>query len=119
MIFKDITLCCVDCGREFVFTAGEQMFYADKGLLNEPRRCPDCRNRRRQEREQGIEYPIICANCGREATVSFVPSEDRPVFCEECYRKLRARNEPAEQDNGDSESRGRRGTGRPPERGSR
>ncbi len=93
MIFKDITLRCSDCGREFIFTAGEQMFYADKGLLNEPRRCPDCRNRRRQEREQGVEYPIICASCGKETTVSFVPSEDRPVYCEECYRRLRARGE--------------------------
>ena len=99
MIFKDITLRCTDCSREFIFTAGEQMFYADKGLLNEPRRCPDCRNRRRQEREQGVEYPIICASCGKETTVSFVPSEDRPVFCEECFRKLRARGEVDERAN--------------------
>lgn len=109
MIFKDITLRCTDCGREFVFTAGEQMFYADRGLLNEPRRCPDCRNRRRQEREQGVEYPIICASCGKETTVSFVPSEDRPVYCEDCYRKLRARGELADQGNLYPDPRGRRG----------
>lgn len=91
MIFRDIILRCIECGQEFVFTAGEQAFYADKGLLNEPRRCPECRAKRRQERE-AVEYPIICAACGRETTVTFVPREDRPIYCEECYRKLRARS---------------------------
>jgi len=91
VVFKDIALQCIECGQEFVFTAGEQMFYADKGLLNEPKRCPECRARRRQEREQGVEYPIICAECGREATVPFVPREDLPVYCDECYRRIRAR----------------------------
>ncbi|MBN1485471.1 MAG: zinc-ribbon domain containing protein [Chloroflexia bacterium] len=92
-MFEDMVLRCIDCGAEFVFTAGEQSFYSEKGLLNEPRRCPDCRDRRRQEREQGVEYPIICAECGQEATVPFVPSEDRPVYCDECYRKRREREE--------------------------
>jgi CxxC-x17-CxxC domain-containing protein len=89
VIFQDIVLQCVECGKEFVFTAGEQSFYSEKGLLNEPRRCPDCRNRRKQERQQGIQYPIICSQCGCEATVPFVPKEDRPVYCAECYRKRR------------------------------
>ncbi len=93
MIFRDIVLRCADCGQDFVFTAGEQAFYSDKGLLNEPRRCPDCRTRRRQERELGVEYPILCAECGAEATVPFVPREDQLVYCDECYRRRRA-NEP-------------------------
>ncbi len=113
MIFKDIILVCIDCHREFIFTAGEQSFYADKGLLNEPRRCPDCRNRRRQEREQGIEYPIICANCGREAIVTFVPREDRPVFCEDCYRKLRP-SEGNEPNGGPHRNSNQKKPGRPP-----
>lgn len=52
----DKTLVCKDCGNEFVFTEGEQEFYKEKGLVNEPQRCPDCRkakkamyNRRRYE----------------------------------------------------------------------
>ena len=39
----DKTLTCKDCNAEFVFTEGEQAFYAEKGFQNEPQRCPDCR----------------------------------------------------------------------------
>lgn len=56
----DRTLICQDCSREFVFTEGEQEFYKEKGLQNEPKRCPECRkakkaqfnrNRRRQSNQ--------------------------------------------------------------------
>ena len=46
----DKTLTCKDCGSEFVFTEGEQEFYKEKGLENEPQRCPDCRRARKQQR---------------------------------------------------------------------
>ena len=42
----DKTLVCSDCGNEFVFTEGEQAFYAEKGFTNEPKRCPECRKAR-------------------------------------------------------------------------
>lgn len=42
-MYKDETLVCKDCGKEFVFTAGEQEFYAEKGFQNKPQRCKDCR----------------------------------------------------------------------------
>ena len=42
-MFEDKTLTCVDCGKEFVFTAGEQEFYAEKEYQNEPKRCKECR----------------------------------------------------------------------------
>ena len=48
--YQDKTLVCKDCGTEFVFTAGEQQFYAEKGFTNEPQRCPDCRKARKQQR---------------------------------------------------------------------
>ncbi len=48
MSFEDKTLVCRDCGNEFVFTAGEQEFYAQKGFTNEPQRCRDCRQARKQ-----------------------------------------------------------------------
>lgn len=47
-IMEDITLTCKDCGAEFVFTAGEQQFYAEKGFTNQPVRCPACRKARKQ-----------------------------------------------------------------------
>lgn len=50
MEFEDKTLVCQDCGNEFVFNAGEQEFYKEKGLDNEPKRCKECRNRRKATR---------------------------------------------------------------------
>ena len=47
---EDITLTCKDCGSEFVFTTGEQEFYAEKGFTNQPVRCPECRKARKQQR---------------------------------------------------------------------
>ena len=92
-MFEDKTLICKDCGQEFVFTAGEQEFYASKGFTNEPQRCKDCRDARknqgRGEREQHI---AICADCGAEAKIPFKPREDRPVFCSECFAKQREQN---------------------------
>ena len=61
---------CKDCGKEFVFSAGEQAFYAEKGFENEPARCHECRDKRRREREGGKEqrqmYTVECAECGKE-----------------------------------------------------
>lgn len=47
---EDKTLVCKDCGAEFVFTAGEQQFYAEKRFENEPQRCPACRRARKEQR---------------------------------------------------------------------
>ena len=43
MDFQDRNLQCVDCGSDFVWTAGEQAFYADKHFTNEPKRCKACK----------------------------------------------------------------------------
>jgi CxxC-x17-CxxC domain-containing protein len=91
-MLQDKTISCRDCGRDFVFTAGEQGFYLEKGLLNEPQRCPGCRaNRRRERTSSGAGATIVCANCGTEATVPFVPRLDRPVYCNDCFTEQRAR----------------------------
>ena len=46
-MYEDKTLICKDCGKEFVFTAGEQEFYAEKGFQNQPQRCRPCRQARK------------------------------------------------------------------------
>jgi len=92
MDFQDKTLVCRDCGTSFLFTAGEQGFYLEKGLLNQPQRCPGCRATRRRERSGSPREgaTIVCASCGREATVPFVPRLDRPVYCSDCFSRERA-----------------------------
>ncbi len=49
---QDKTLKCKDCGREFVWTVGEQEFYQEKGFTNEPTRCPECRKANKANRQQ-------------------------------------------------------------------
>ena len=46
-MFEDKTLVCKDCGKEFVWTAGEQEFYASRGFENQPQRCKPCRDARK------------------------------------------------------------------------
>jgi CxxC-x17-CxxC domain-containing protein len=96
----DITLRCRECGRDFIFTTGEQAFYASRGLTNQPSRCPECRAARKASQSGGYSssrsqrnsdrqmYTAQCSNCGREAQVPFQPRGDRPVYCSDCYRQV-------------------------------
>ena len=88
-MFEDKTLTCRECGAEFVFTASEQQFYAEKGFQNEPGRCPSCRAARRQANGQNRGdrpmFDVVCDNCGRPTQVPFQPRGDRPVYCRECF----------------------------------
>ena len=89
-MFQDKTLVCKDCGQEFVFTAGEQEFYAEKGFQNEPQRCKTCRDARKNAGKPAREmFTTTCARCGKEAKVPFQPSNDRPVYCSECYAEMK------------------------------
>ena len=89
-MYQDKTLVCKDCGAGFVFTAGEQEFYAEKGFQNEPQRCKNCRNARKNaSKPQREMHTAICANCGKEAKIPFEPTSDRPVYCSECYAAMK------------------------------
>jgi len=93
--YADRTLKCRECGADFVFTAGEQAFFAEKGLINDPQRCPECRAARRRDRPAGgmvrEMHSVVCAQCGVETTVPFLPRQDRPVYCSTCFDQVRAR----------------------------
>ena len=104
MIRADKSLTCRECGKSFLFTAGEQEFFANRGFTNEPTRCPQCRALRRQSRDSGGGsgysnaasgalhdrprrelHTVPCARCGLDAQVPFVPKGDRPVYCSDCF----------------------------------
>jgi CxxC-x17-CxxC domain-containing protein len=110
---SDKTLTCADCGQEFVFSASEQQFYADR-QFTEPRRCPSCRASRKAARGEGSRggysaggysgggrssggydrapremFSATCSSCGREAQVPFRPSGDKPVYCSDCFQSHR------------------------------
>lgn len=96
-MYQDRYLTCRDCGEEFVFSASEQEFFAEKGFQNDPSRCQQCRSIRKnqnrnnsggggyRQRERQM-YPAVCAQCGKDTEVPFQPSGDRPVYCRECFR---------------------------------
>ncbi len=110
----DQTLRCRECGVDFIWTEGEQEFFASRGLTNPPSRCPSCRAARRAaqggssgggsyagggggggggggyggQRSSAPRqmYEVTCAGCGGIARVPFQPRGDKPVYCSDCFR---------------------------------
>ena len=95
MEFRDKVLKCVDCGSDFIFTAGEQLFFHDKQFKNEPKRCKGCKTKRATGvgasggGHSKVETQAVCSACGKETTVPFKPTQGRPVFCRECFQQRR------------------------------
>jgi len=96
MSFQDKTLTCSDCGTTFTFSAKDQEFFQQKGFTNEPKRCPECRQAKKAERNGGSNYgaprqmfPATCGQCGKATEVPFQPRGDKPVYCSDCYRKIK------------------------------
>ena len=93
MEFQDKALRCVDCASEFIWTAGEQLFFADKQFKNEPKRCKACKAKRANRVSPGpsmrdrVETQATCSACGKDTTVPFRPTQGRPVFCKECFQQ--------------------------------
>jgi CxxC-x17-CxxC domain-containing protein len=96
MELLDKTLRCVDCASEFIWTAGEQLFFADKQFKNEPKRCKGCKAKRANRAAAGktsnsrVETETQCSACGKDTTVPFRPTQGRPVFCKECFQQRKS-----------------------------
>ena len=108
MTYVDRTISCVDCGVDFIHSAADQEFYAQRSFSSDPKRCASCRASRRQAREgydsasiggpRGYErgpeaareyFAVVCSSCGNQAQVPFRPRMDRPVYCSDCFRTIR------------------------------
>jgi CxxC-x17-CxxC domain-containing protein len=101
MEFADRLLKCSDCGTEFVFTAGEQLFFFDKQFKNDPKRCKLCKAKRADMGKPAgaataaalplsrTETRTECSACGIETTVPFKPTQGRPVLCRQCFQLKR------------------------------
>jgi CxxC-x17-CxxC domain-containing protein len=96
-VFQDRLLTCLDCGGEFIFTAGEQLFFHDKQFKNDPKRCKPCKSRRAGASAKPGSGPAAagisrtetrteCSECGIETTVPFKPTQGRPVLCRQCFQ---------------------------------
>ena len=98
---QDQQLTCRDCAQGFAWTAGEQSFYAQKGL-SAPTRCKDCRAKKKLDRARtgGTSsmgprdmFPITCASCGKQAEVPFQPTRS-DVLCRDCFVAQRNGTQP-------------------------
>ncbi len=83
----DKVLVCKDCGNRFIWTAGEQKFFLDKGLQNMPKRCKICTAAYKTKlREKHPVWWIKCQKCSKKAEVPFEPTTE-DIYCEECFSK--------------------------------
>ena len=107
--YTDQVLTCADCGIDFVFSASEQEFFAQKGFTSAPKRCSSCRAQRRAtgggsyaassgggynggggySRGPREMFDAVCARCGKDTQVPFRPTGARPVYCSDCFRLMR------------------------------
>jgi CxxC-x17-CxxC domain-containing protein len=107
-LYNDKNLTCADCSQEFVFTASEQDFYAQRNFT-EPRRCSSCRASRKAASGDGgggygggggyssgggsrgprEMFTATCSSCGKDAQVPFRPTSGKPVYCTDCFASRR------------------------------
>ena len=105
-MIADLTLNCVGCGEEFLFSAEEQGFYQGQGFKSAPKRCRSCRRARKtetataaagagaapQKAQRRASYQVTCSGCGAPTHVPFEPDPMRPAFCRTCFQSRRRRH---------------------------
>lgn len=91
-MFKDKKLICRDCSKEFVWTAGEQQFFAQKGFDRAPIRCTDCRKKKKQQHQNQPSqteteqyFKVTCSKCGKTSEVPFKPQQPDSLVCSDCF----------------------------------
>jgi CxxC-x17-CxxC domain-containing protein len=106
MVESDKSIKCRDCGEEFVFTAGEQSFYKERGFQHEPTRCRRCREEKKRQGGGPITgglsasssssggsarefHEAVCSSCGVTTQVPFKPTAGKPVYCRDCFQSVR------------------------------
>jgi len=102
-MYEDKMIVCSDCEQEFVHSAEDQERYASRGFEHDPKRCRECREKRKASSPQGGGggfrgnrdfgdrpprefHDAVCSACGQSTTVPFKPIEGRPVYCRDCFR---------------------------------
>jgi CxxC-x17-CxxC domain-containing protein len=86
MLFADRDVKCAHCGMMFVFSAGEQQFFQEKGFINDPKSCKQCKAKREGAKGRlRTETHVICSECGSDTTVPFKPTQGKPVMCRTCF----------------------------------
>src|SRR4051812_25425547 len=97
--FQDTPIVCIDCTNEFIWTAGEQVFFRDKQLQNPPKRCKECKQAKNARLaaitaaqasgvKQRVEVAVNCARCDSQTTVPFYPSQGRPDYCRSSFIEM-------------------------------
>src|SRR2546428_4385262 len=107
MVESDKSIKCRDCGEEFVFTAGEQAFYKERGFQHEPTRCRRCRDEKKRQGtgpatgglraspvSAGASSPqfhdAVCSSCAVTTQRPFKPTAAKPAHCRDCFPSVRA-----------------------------
>jgi CxxC-x17-CxxC domain-containing protein len=99
MLLQEQSIDCFDCGVAFTFTMEEKMAYQAKGHFHVPKRCPSCRETRKTRQMKDCTFKKIqsdlplfsatCTQCGKSTQVPFEPKANRPVYCHDCYHKIK------------------------------
>jgi len=93
--FEDQKLACRDCGKEFIFSAGEQEFFSSRGFKS-PVRCNDCRKNKKTRTNEptqhtttptGALFEIKCTKCGKTTQVPFKPRNPEGILCSDCFHE--------------------------------